>query len=396
MKKIRGLNFTQRIPEKKTLIIITAAIMLLVFIGVYSRKDTLFSSENNGNDQQPAYVKVETVTADKTVRDSIVQNTSIEAVNRVQLLPRVTGRLEKLHVKQGDMVRVGQIVATLEHDQQDSLIGSMLAQVASAKADAERAKAEMMNAKTNLDRYGRLVKEGFSTQQHYDSVETEYSSSKASYSAALAKGRQAEAELNRVRSARGDYIMLAPLQGTILNDYSLTPGAMISPSSPIMDIADLNKLKATLKIPESKIFAVKEGMAVFLRFDALPDEEFMGNVTMIDQYVDPSTRTSNVEIGLDNNTAGGRLRPGMFGEASIVEREMKNAILLPENSLHKSESGFYVFIEQSGVAKLKNVSIGIKQGDTIQITDGIKPGDRVIVFGGNNLNDGEKITVREK
>lgn len=379
--------------RKRLFLIIGAAVCLLAFIGIYSRREAVFSDAQNNKGPQPAVVKTETVKADKIVRDSITQNTSIDAVNRVKIIPRVTGRLEKLHVSQGDTVRKGQTIATLEHDQQDALIGSVRAQAASAKADSERAKAEMMNAKTNLDRYARLVKEGFSTQQQYDSVETAYTSAMASYNAALAKERQAAAELERVSSAKADYIMVAPIDGTVLDDYSLTTGAMISPGSPLLDIADLSILKATLKVPESRIFAVKPGMPVFLRFDALPDEEFVGKVTRIDQYIDPSTRTSNVEIELDNRKAEGRLRPGMFGQASIVEREIPNAVLIPENALHESENGYYVLLENKGTVKLREVSTGVRQGSLIHITNGLKDGDRVITFGGSTLNDGDKVTV---
>jgi RND family efflux transporter MFP subunit len=310
------------------------------------------------------------------------------------MIPRVTGRLERLHVKQGDKVKAGQLVATLEHEQQDALISATQAQAASAKADAERAKAEMMNAKTNLDRYERLVKEGFSTQQQYDTTETAFVSARANYDAALAKERQVASELGRVRSSRQDYIMYSPLEGTVLSDYSLSPGAMISPSSPIADIADLSRLKASLRIPENKIFVVKPGLDVFLRFDALPDEEFRGKVTRIDPYVDPSTRTSTVEIELDNETTGNRLRPGMFGQASIVEREFRDSVLIPENALNSDSDGYYVFVEENGFASRRDVITGINQGGHVQVTKGVVSGDRVIVFGGNNLNDGDKIEVQ--
>ena len=381
-------------PDSKTVIVLAAAVTLLAAIGVYSHRETLFAPKEKAVKQQSAIVTVEKVAANSTVRDNIVQNMSIEAVNRVQLLPRVTGRLEKLWVKQGGSVAKGQTIATLEHEQQDALIGSAQAETAAARADSERAKAEMMNAKTNLDRYKRLVKEGFSTQQQYDSIETAYTSAKASYNAALAKEKQVQAELGRVRSSRGDYIITAPISGVVLNDYSLTTGAMISPSSPIVDLADLSTFKATLKIPESKIFAVTAGMPVTLRFDALPGEEFQGAVSRIDQYVDPETRTSNVEIALSNASAGGRLRPGMFGQASVVEKEYKNAITVQEGALHSSDKGSYVFVVEDGRAKLRNVSTGIKEGNTIQIRNGLKPGEEVIVFGGNNLNDGDAVTLQ--
>ncbi|MDR1578769.1 MAG: efflux RND transporter periplasmic adaptor subunit [Synergistaceae bacterium] len=342
----------------------------------------------------PAYVRVEAVTDDKTVRDSIVQNMSIEAQNRVQLTPRVSGRLEKLHVKTGETVTKGQLVATLEHAQQDALIGSTEAQVSSARAETERVNAEMANAKTNVDRYERLLKEGFSTQQQYDSMSTAYASARASYNAAVAKERQASAELGRVKSAKQDYIMYSPLDGTVLSDYSLTQGTMISPSSPILDIADLRKLKASLRVPEIKIFAVKPGMDVLLRFDALPDEEFQGKVSRIDPYVDPSTRSSTVEIELDNEAAGNRLRPGMFGQASLVEREFKNAVLIPANSIQSGDNGEFVFLEETSRAVMKPVKTGLRQGDYVQITEGLVSGDKLIVFGGTNLNDGDQVSVQ--
>ena len=385
-------------PDKSTVRIILISLLLIVAIGVLSRREAIsaFFSSKKDNGPQPVYVKVETVNRSSTVRDNIVQNTAIDAVKRVKMLPRVSGRLESMNVKPGDTVKAGQVVATLEHDQQNAQIEAGAAQVASAKADTERAKAEMMNAKTNLERYQRLVKEGFSTQQQYDSIATTYTSAKAGHTAALAKERQTASDLNRLRSSRGDYIILAPLNGTVLDNYSLTPGTMISPSSPILDIADLKLMKATLKIPESKIFIVRKGMSVTLKFDAIPEREFEGKVSRVDQFVDPETRTSNVEIYLDNEAAGFALRPGMFGQASIIEKEYRNAITVPEGAIHNNEKDQYVFVMEKDTAKLKSVSTGIKQGITIQITKGLNPGEKVIVFGGNNLNDGDKVTTQAR
>ncbi|NLV81702.1 MAG: efflux RND transporter periplasmic adaptor subunit [Synergistaceae bacterium] len=396
-KKVVLEELRRNIPGRNVRIILAVSLLLLVFIGLYSRREKISSFfDKNNNKDQTAYVKVETIVSNKTIQLSIVQNMSIEAVNRVNLLPRVTGRLDKLHVKRGDSVKTGQILATLEHTQQNAQIEAAVANLASSVADAERAKAEMMNAKTNLDRYERLVKEGFSTQQQYDSIATTYFSAKANYNASLAKQRQLSSELNRTRSTRGDYIITSPLNGIVLNDYSLAPGAMISPSTPVMDIADLTQLKATLKIPESKIFIVQEGMFVTLTFDALPKKEFKAKVTKIDQYVDPDTRTSNVEIALNNKDTEMILRPGMFGQASIIEEEKKNAIVVPESAIHERENDFYVWVVINDKAVLRTVKTGIKQNSDVQITEGLKPGEKVIIFGGNNLKNGDSVKIQNQ
>lgn len=350
-------------------------------------------SADTGTDIMPAVVKTVTVKADGTVMQTIEQNTSVEAVNRVKLLPRVSGRLNKLFVKAGDRVKKGDIVAVLEHEQQNADIAAADASAASAHADSERAKAEMMNAGTNLDRYKRLLEAGFSTQQQYDATETAYRGAKAAYNAALAKERQAAADLKRVRSAKNDYIITSPIDGVVLSDYSLTTGAMISPNSPVTDIADLRRLKATLKIPESKIFSVKEGMSVYIVFDALPGEKFEGRVSRIDRYVNPDTRTSNVEIELDNEAAGGRLRPGMFGQTFIVEREVRGALVLPESAVVGREGKEFVFVVKDGTAVRREITIGIETADEVQVTSGLSEGEEVIIFGGKNLAGGEKVEV---
>lgn len=384
----------QKRPRFGKALIIVALVAATAATWVYARRETLFDKPTDPSLLTPI-VRTETLKADGTISSRIVQNMQVDAVDRVELLPRVTGRLLTLHVKQGDSVRKGQIVATLEHEQQDALILSTTAQAASARADAEKAHAEMLNAKTDLDRYSRLVKEGFSTQQQYDAIKTQYTSAEASYRAALAKERQYEAEEKRVKSEKNDYIIRAPIDGIVLNDYSLTPGAMISPSSPILDIADPRRLKATLRVPELKIFSVAVGMPVSLRFDALPGESFSGSVTRIDQYVDPATRTSSVEIVLDNEKqAGGRLRPGMFGQAAIVEKSYSGTLTIPEGALHASEKGHYVYVVKDGKAAQREVLTGIQDGGRIQVTGGLAEGDEVVVFGGNNLRDGEAVTVR--
>ena len=384
----------QKRPRFGKVFIALALVAVTAATWVYARRETLFDKPTDPSLLTPI-VRTETLAADRTISSRIVQNMQVDAVDRVELLPRVTGRLLALHVKQGDRVKKGQVVATLEHEQQDALILSTTAQAASARADAEKARAEMLNAKTDLDRYSRLVKEGFSTQQQYDAIKTEYTSAEASYRAALARERQYEAEEKRVKSEKNDYIIRAPINGIVLNDYSLTAGAMISPSSPILDIADPRKLKATLRVPELKIFSVEVGMPVELRFDALPGETFSGGVTRIDQYVDPATRTSSVEIELDNEKqAGGRLRPGMFGQAAIVEKAYKNSLTVPEGAIRASESGRYVYVVKDGKASMREVTAGIQEGGRVQILGGLSAGDEVVIFGGNNLRDGEAVTVR--
>lgn len=384
-----------KMPDKGTIGIIIVSAALLAGIGLYSHRNELFQKKENGEKEQNAVVQTERVKDSSVIAAKIEQNMSVEAKERVELLPRVTGRLLTLRVKQGQKVKKGQIVAELEHEQQNADILAAAADSAAARASTEKARAALQNASANVERYRRLQKEGFSTQQQLDSMETEYKSAAAAVRAALANERRYAAEASRVHSTKNDYIIKAPIDGVVLNDYALTPGAMISPSSPILDLADLRLLKATLRVPELKIYSVHPGMTVNLEFDALPGESFHGSVSRIDQYIDPETRTGKVEIELNNDSqAKGRLRPGMFGRASIVEREYKNSITVAEGALHSKEKGEYLFVVEKGRAVARDVKTGIKEAGRVQILSGVKPGEEVIVFGGANLNDKDKVTVQ--
>lgn len=384
------MNIKNNAGAKKWIIIAVLSAVFLTGTALYSRRDNFRMKSYMGNiDKSPL---VETVVVEaENIFSKIEQNTSIDAVNRVSITPRVTGRLLSLNKKRGEKVKKGEVLAVLEHEQQDAKIRASEAQVAAATAESEKAHAELVNAEADLLRYERLFKEGFSTQQQYDSVKTSHKSAKATYNAALAKERQVKADLVTAKSTKSDYIITSPMDGTVLEDYDLAPGAMISQNTPLLDVADLTMLKATLRIPESKLFAVKKGMPVHLSFNALPGREFTGTVAKTDLYVDPDTRTTKVEIVLDNRKYNMLLHPGMFGQSQIVTEEKKNVTVIPDAALFTSDTGSYVFAVENGKAVKIAVETGISETGRTEITKGIKPGAKIIVFGANNLKEGEEV-----
>lgn len=331
----------------------------------------------------PAYVRTKVLHADAVIREGFAQNTSLEAFQRVVLYPRVTGRLEKLTVAKGTTVKKGQQIAILAHAEQD-------AQITAARAAVARTHAEWANAQIELQRYRRLKKEGFSTQQLLDSKDTAYRSARAQYDAA-------QSDLDRLTVTRDEYIITASIDSTVLNDYALAPGAMLSPSTPVAELADLSIIKAVFRIPERRFYSVRPGMSVLLSLDALPGEEFRAQIVKIDDYIDPQSRTASVEAQLENAASGGKLRPGMFGRAFVVEREAVDAFVVPSSALRLNPDSHpqdnELVLHNHGTAKVIKVKTGISQGINIQILEGLKDGDEVIIFGGNALKDGDPVKL---
>ena len=390
MKKFRELSKTKKI--------IIYTIIIILAVSLYTRrrniKLAIYGEEKASGG---AFVQTLVVSADNTITEKIVQNMSIDALRRTTLTARVTARLVRLLARKGDYVRKGQLLAVLEHAQQAAAVGASKAQVAASQADTAVAKTKMLNAKTDLDRYEKLVKEGFYTQQQLEAKRTEYAAYVATYNASRAKERQMAAEVTRSISTEGDYSIYAPMNGKILDHYDLTEGAMISTASKVFDIADTSVFKATLRVAEKHIMSITKGMPVILKFDAIEGKDFTARVMSIDDFVDPDTRTCKVEIILDNSRdAGGLLRAGMFGTATILLKEYNHVVTIPKSVVHESEHGFYVWTVKDSRVEMREIKKGIEDGEIVQVTSGLTGGEEIVSFGGNNLSPGEVVSVTQK
>jgi membrane fusion protein (multidrug efflux system) len=274
------------------------------------------------------------------IRRGFSASATLEARETVDLLSKVSGRLKEMRVSQGDAVKKEEIVAVLDHRDQDAQVKSLEAQVNAAKAEAEQARAQLENATKEKERYERLLKEGYATQQELDSRITTYQSARASYNRSLASVKQQEANLSAQKVSRSEYTLLSPMDGIVLKDYSLTPGTMISASTSVVEIADVRTMKGVAQLSEIQASRVSAGMKVVLAGDGFPGVEVEGSVSRISPYVDTSTRTLQVEVVADNAASGGVLKPGMFVSVLFVEEEARDALTIPSHALRENRKVF--------------------------------------------------------
>ncbi|MEA4878346.1 efflux RND transporter periplasmic adaptor subunit [Aminobacterium sp. MB27-C1] len=343
--------------------------------------------------------KVSVMSAKKTpvLRDGFEENSTIEAIERVVVYPKVTGRLESLKVSQGDLVQAGQTIAVLDHRDIDAQISSVKASIIVAEAQVAEARAGLDNAKIERERYQRLLKEGFSTQQQLDAKETAYLQTEARYKLAEATVLQARSELKNLEVKLSEYYIKAPISGTVLNDYSHTIGTMMSPSVAVVEIADMGTLKAVVRVPESRAFGLSSGMKGLVRSDGLGNKVFEGTIARVSPYVKEDTRTVQVEVFIDNNQNGVSLRPGMFARVFLIRQEAKDALVVPSDALIEGEEGVALRLVKDEQLRIIPVKLGIRTDSTVQVTEGLSEGDYVVVAGGKLLKDGDKVefSVRE-
>ncbi len=339
----------------------------------------------------PARVEVLRIEPVPLVEQGFEESSTLEAKEEVILYAKVSGRLEELFKHKGEYVRRGEIIARLDHREKDAKIRSAQAQVLVGNAQLAQAQAELENASMEQSRYERLFKEGYATQQQLDSKKTLYRTARAQVDLAQAQLRQLRAELEALKVDLSEYTLKAPFDGVILEDYDLAPGNMITPSTPAVRLADTDTLKAAIRAPESRVSRITPGMPGKLSVRGLENHTFEGTVRFISPFVDTSTRTTRIEVYVDNAATGHVLKPGMFAQVFFVEHRLENALMVPADAVLEANGTFWVFTVREGKAFRQDVTPGIRHGENIQILEGLASGELLIIRGGRNLQSGDEV-----
>ncbi|MDP3788932.1 MAG: efflux RND transporter periplasmic adaptor subunit [Candidatus Omnitrophota bacterium] len=182
----------------------------------------------------------------------------------------------------------------------------------------------------------------------------------------------------------------SPLAGTVGRVY-VDIGSSVTPQTPIAIICNMGKAEIDLNIPEKYLSNVALGQEAEIVVDAYPDEKFIGKVDQISPIVDLATRAAPVEIVIDNSAC--HLQSGMFAKVKLAIEERKNAPVVLREAVMGKEPNTYVYVINGDKAVLTKVTPGIRQGPYVELTDGVKEDDLVVILGQQRLKDGSLVNV---
>lgn len=188
----------------------------------------------------------------------------------------------------------------------------------------------------------------------------------------------------------------APVESSltgVIGDVYVDIGGHVSKDTPIALVVDMEKVKIELDIPERYLAKVFLGQQAEINVDAFPDKNFSGTVDKISPLVNTSTRAFMVKITVDNPEHF--LRPGMFARVSLVIDEHRDVPIIPQEAVVGRGDNLYVFIIEDKKALLKRVVLGIRQGPSYEVLEGITDGDLVVVMGQQRLFEGVRVAVEE-
>jgi membrane fusion protein (multidrug efflux system) len=160
--------------------------------------------------------------------------------------------------------------------------------------------------------------------------------------------------------------------------------------TPVALVVDASEIIVRAEVPERYAARASVGEPVRVRVEAYPDRAFSGRVSKVSPVVDPATRSTLIEAKLDNSS--GRLRSGMFGEVTLVTGSRLGVLAVPKDALTDG-SGPAVFIIKDGKACKREVELGLQSDRFLEIRKGVKPGEKVVVFGLYGLKDGSPVEV---
>lgn len=324
---------------------------------------TACSTAEKKPDRPPPLVKVEPVSFHQFSDRYEAVGTAI-ANEQVTVTAPVTERITRLGFSDGDYVRTGQILAVLAQGQET-------ASLASAAARAREAEQQ-------LARIAALRERGFAT--------------KSSLDAQLATVAATRAGASEARAVIADRVIRAPFSGRV-SLRRISVGAVVSAGTEIATISDSSIIKLDFSIPETLLGAVRPGLPILARAAAYPDSPVSGTISAIDPVIDPTTRAVMVRALIPNPV--GRLKPGMLLSVALQSR-LRTAVAVPELAMVREGDGRFVYmVDKDGKAKRITVVTGGRDGNLIEVTQGINPGDRIVTEGVVKLSEGTKVRVAE-
>jgi RND family efflux transporter MFP subunit len=275
-------------------------------------------------------------------------------------------------VDEGQRVRAGQTLARLDGDK--------------VRLEVAVYEATMNKLDRDYKRNLELQQKGLVSAIALDNLKYELEAAKANW------------ELARLQLSYCD--IRSPIDGTVTQRLdvmkvgnTVTPvgGVIESTDSSMFVVEDLDTLMLRVNVPERELAKLSVGQTAELTFDAVPNRAFLGKISLISPYVNAETATFAVRIHVTES--GGLLRPGMFARVAIVYERKPNALQIPRTALLDSDGPPKVFVIKNGKAAERTVKLGLSNGAWIEITDGLKDGEQVVVVGQGAVKPGAAVRI---
>jgi HlyD family secretion protein len=379
-----------------------------------------------GDVEAPTHVLVETV-SNGAIDHVVTADAVLYPVNQSNVTPKISAPVKRMLVNRGDHVRAGQLLAELEsadlaasveeakqnYEQTQAAYQGITAGTApedktKAEADVRAAQGTLDAAKKLYDSRVALEKEGALAMRQVDESRVAMVQAQSTFETAQ-RHLQSLNQVNQREAARGSAAQMnaakarydnavvqlgyarvvSPISGVVA-DRMVYPGEMAASGAPLVSIVDISTVVARANIPVSEAASLTVGRPARITG---PGGDVAGTVKVVSPSASPNSTT--VEIWVDTPNPGEKLKPGGTVRLNIIAETIRNTVIIPATALLNSDTGSpkVMIIDDKMMARERMISLGVRQGDRVQILSGVAEGDKVVVSGGLGLEDKAKVII---
>ena len=390
--------------------------------------NTLGCSSDKGDAEPTVTVQVAAVEK-TTIQHTIAAQAILFPRQQAAIVPKISAPVRKFLVKRGSPVHEGELLAVLEnrdlsaaaqdtkgsYDQaqatyETTTAASLPEEIQKAEADAQQAQQALDAQEKVFQSRQQLFEQGALPRKELDqsrvdvtTARNQYAITKKHLDALMAIGKQQtlKSAAGQLESAKGKYLgaeaqlsyseIRSPING-VVTDRPLYPGEMAAAGTPLLTVMDVSSVIAKAHIPQDDAAALKVGDPGTMTVPGI-DTPIEGKVTVVSPALDPNSTT--VEVWLEAKNPKHKLKPGTSVQLSLTAKTVKDALVVPAGSVITAPDGTSAIMlaGTDGRAHQKTVKLGIRNGDDVQIIDGVTDSDKVVASGAYGLPDKTKIKI---
>ncbi len=313
-----------------------------------------------GGGETATAVPVEVAAVERRAISSYIEtNGTLEAENEVDLVARISGPIVELNVEEGRKVGKGEVLARIDDRE--------------LNARAEVSRASLAEAKQAWERAKNLLDSALISPQAWEQAVTRHDTAQAQY----------EEDLIQLGYTK----IRAPFGALVVVRY-VNFAEHVAVNTPLFRVSDFEPLLCPIQVPEKDLVKLEVGQGAYLTLEAWPERRFAARVERIRPVVDAATGT--VRVTLEVATEG-VLRPGMFARVFVETERRDDALVIPKAALSLESIGDVVYVAEGGAASRREVTLGFREGDFVEVTAGLAEGEPVVVVGQDGLADGTPV-----
>jgi RND family efflux transporter MFP subunit len=359
----------------------------------YSLHAQVMSTAEQRQDFVPS-VRVAAVRASGSTM-SVTWPGTTEAFAQANLYARASGYISKRNVDIGSRVKTGDLLIEITAPEVEHQIAQAQGTLAQLEAALVQAKANRDLAQVTWERDAPLVKEGWVTKQQGDTDRLNLESREAAVAVAQANVVAQHAQLKVLDQQKDYQSVVAPFDG-VITQRNIDVGSLVQADQAsgtfLFTLMKSDVLRIQLYVPQDEALGVTPGVEAVVRVPEIPGREFLGTVTRIADALAPGTRTLLTEIDVLNPDRA--LSPGLYCNVELKIPRKTPSLIVPSEAIVFNSAGLRVAVVENGVARFHKITVARDLGTTVEVTDGVKDGDEVILNPAVNLTDGQKVLIK--